>query len=866
MSQINCYLPIKLCITGRLSDAQLEQLSETLVRALLARIAFAERTVNPGHAVSETSVVEEARESADASRFEGLTYQIPIYDNEGRSGRVSVIPTGPSEGEVAEPGPELPLLSDFQDYAFFFAGGAYGRAAEEYIREFFPDHHRFRARSFEEMFQLLLNDIRRRTREAGRRQRVSEIVIVTHANAEGGMKIPLTQDNRRRTFSPSDLADLQQEFRQGLHRRFRAARREVVAALDESTRIVVRGCNVGQSQEALDALRAFFGGSPPVFAPRGYQGFEVVPIGRGSFLRSAEEAFEFLIQQGYLPAEQRDLPAAEKRRYIHQVFGGQIPAEFFLMSEEDSRRLRQLPVRQRLGGGEAENYMIRPNEQGACVGPSAGEFWGMSAPLDEGDAELDSLSMAELEARARLLRSPYRPQNAPMLLRLQNAWQRRSGEAFLRGELPSRADDDPLAGLPDPRIFGDSNLLASDAARYPRTPSPDIFETETLRRRTLTTEERARVQDFSEAERTVEAVASAGLSLSGAPGFGSRGRVDRLPNGICLWNFGNNSPRLRPQFHVPLQQLAQQALANPLLRIDINGHTDSSGGPLGNEGLSEARALAVWQFLIDRAVPASHMRTRGSGESNLIAPERRANGEVSPEGMARNRRVEIRLTNLGGQTVDEESLNWARGQGRTLGTQARPEGPPGSSIDWYTVGGLFTDSLSALDTLGIVVSPALELLGLVSPILSIIGLIDSLNTATGQQERGAKRLGIVLGLESVSAIWSRSDDLGVNITAGRLEGIVHNDWWLERRWLSQITYSYPLGPEGAIENMRDGLAQVAIKVNQGMRVTERYFRHRLEQTQMTPQDIATVYDAEIQRLRRAVLEAMLREGFRALNQ
>ena len=45
MRQVNCYIPIKLCITGRLSDAQLDELGDALVRAVAGRISFAERTI-----------------------------------------------------------------------------------------------------------------------------------------------------------------------------------------------------------------------------------------------------------------------------------------------------------------------------------------------------------------------------------------------------------------------------------------------------------------------------------------------------------------------------------------------------------------------------------------------------------------------------------------------------------------------------------------------------------------------------------------------------------------------------------------------------------------------------------------------------
>jgi outer membrane protein OmpA-like peptidoglycan-associated protein len=480
------------------------------------------------------------------------------------------------------------------------------------------------------------------------------------------------------------------------------------------------------------------------------------------------------------------------------------------------------------------------------------------------DPELDSLSIEELEDRARALHNPYRPQNAAMLIRLANAWSRRSAERPFRNE--DFSGTDPLSGLPDIRIFGDPNILASDAARFPGAtrPQPDIFETETLTRRTRTPEELARAQDFTEEEQTVEAVASAGVTHSRRASFGSVGRVDTLTDGLRLWNFASNSARLRTQFETPLRQLAVQALTNPLLRFEIDGHTDSAGAPTNNARLSEQRALAVAQFLINTGVPASRIRTQAFGENNPVAVEHRAGGAVSLEGMARNRRVEIRVTTLGGQTVDEEVLRRARQQGGTLGTQARPERIPGNydSIDWYTVGGIATDVIAELSSYG-VLAPAWELMAFVGPVLNIIGLVDSLNTAQGQQERGNRRRGIVLGLRAVGGM-SRSTDLSVNITAAQLERMIHTDWWLEREWLSQITYSYPLGPQGAIANMRHGLRQVATRVNEGMRTTERYFRHRLEQTGMSPQDIETVYNHEIQRIRRQVLDEMLTAAFRAL--
>ncbi len=640
MRQINCYIPITLRITGRPSDAQLDQLGETLVRALQARIAFAEQTLNNDRPVSGEWLIEPAREHTDASRFYGANYEVPAYNRDGRRLRV------PVRSATAEPQSDLPLLSDFHNYAFFFTGGDYGRAAEAFIREFYPEHHRYQVRSFEQMFRVLLQDIRRRSRRAGRRVRVSEIVIVTHANAAGGMKIPLTADRRRRTFSPWDLADLQQEFRRGLYQRFRRERREVVAALDEHTRIVVRGCNFGQSEDGLNALRAFFGGRPIVFAPTGYQGFEVLPIGR-SFLKTPEQAFDFLVQQGYLPPDQIELAVEEKRRYIRNVFGEGIPAEFFLMSEADYQSFKRLSRQQRLGL-EAEPLVRRPFEVEepdiyAAI-PSGGRFWNFSAPSALGrDPQLDALSAQELVTQAQRLRNPYRPQHAAMLLRLQAAWERK------RLSMPISIDerDDPLGYLGESiSIFGDPNSLALDANLYPAAPLPpsDIFEEETLPYRKPTPEQREEAQQFEEVERVFEEVAASGLPEIRESSFSARGRVETLPDGIRLWNFGVRSARLRPQFHAPLQEIAQRAIANPDLVIRVEGHTSSSGSPGTNERLSLARADTVRQFLIDAGVPDARIEIQGFGERNLLSPrERGRGGQIVPRNMARNRRVEVHL-------------------------------------------------------------------------------------------------------------------------------------------------------------------------------------------------------------------------------
>jgi outer membrane protein OmpA-like peptidoglycan-associated protein len=77
--------------------------------------------------------------------------------------------------------------------------------------------------------------------------------------------------------------------------------------------------------------------------------------------------------------------------------------------------------------------------------------------------------------------------------------------------------------------------------------------------------------------------------------------------------------------------------------VSIEGHSDSVGEAGEKLRLSEARAEAVAQALIQHGVEAARIQHRGFGDTRPLAPERRPNGKDSPEARARNRRVDIVL-------------------------------------------------------------------------------------------------------------------------------------------------------------------------------------------------------------------------------
>ena len=78
--------------------------------------------------------------------------------------------------------------------------------------------------------------------------------------------------------------------------------------------------------------------------------------------------------------------------------------------------------------------------------------------------------------------------------------------------------------------------------------------------------------------------------------------------------------------------------------MEIEGHTDNvpiSGGRFAsNSELSSARALSVFNYLIDTtSLNPAYLKHAGRGEYVPIADN------STPEGRAKNRRVEIRIYN-----------------------------------------------------------------------------------------------------------------------------------------------------------------------------------------------------------------------------
>jgi outer membrane protein OmpA-like peptidoglycan-associated protein len=102
--------------------------------------------------------------------------------------------------------------------------------------------------------------------------------------------------------------------------------------------------------------------------------------------------------------------------------------------------------------------------------------------------------------------------------------------------------------------------------------------------------------------------------------------------------FRSGSFELRPEARERLAKVSGIVLAHAGLHLEIEGHTDSIGTDEYNQQLSERRANAVRDYLVQQGINADSVVARGLGKSTPVATN------DTPEGRQQNRRVEMVLS------------------------------------------------------------------------------------------------------------------------------------------------------------------------------------------------------------------------------
>lgn len=100
-------------------------------------------------------------------------------------------------------------------------------------------------------------------------------------------------------------------------------------------------------------------------------------------------------------------------------------------------------------------------------------------------------------------------------------------------------------------------------------------------------------------------------------------------------NFAFDSAALSPAAQSGLDGVVSRLQFHEVKRVEIAGHTDSTGPEDYNQGLSERRAQSVADYLMKGGIAGSRMDVRGYGETQPVA------SNDTREGRAQNRRVQV---------------------------------------------------------------------------------------------------------------------------------------------------------------------------------------------------------------------------------
>jgi len=86
-----------------------------------------------------------------------------------------------------------------------------------------------------------------------------------------------------------------------------------------------------------------------------------------------------------------------------------------------------------------------------------------------------------------------------------------------------------------------------------------------------------------------------------------------------------------------LDEMSAAMLKLKGVKVEVIGHTDNAGSRAGNLSLSQARAEAVKAYVVGKGIAAESVVVSGEGPDRPVADNR------TPEGKARNRRIEFKV-------------------------------------------------------------------------------------------------------------------------------------------------------------------------------------------------------------------------------
>jgi len=122
------------------------------------------------------------------------------------------------------------------------------------------------------------------------------------------------------------------------------------------------------------------------------------------------------------------------------------------------------------------------------------------------------------------------------------------------------------------------------------------------------------------------------------------GCPDELPEEVTKFEgvvkgiyFDTGKSTIRKKSRPKLNEVVDMLAKFPRLRVEISGHTDDRGSHDDNVKLSEERAEAVKQYMVEKGIEEGRISTRGAGPDAPIADNKKKKGR------AKNRRIEFKV-------------------------------------------------------------------------------------------------------------------------------------------------------------------------------------------------------------------------------
>lgn len=115
--------------------------------------------------------------------------------------------------------------------------------------------------------------------------------------------------------------------------------------------------------------------------------------------------------------------------------------------------------------------------------------------------------------------------------------------------------------------------------------------------------------------------------------------VEKVDYAAKRIQFKVNSADLTPSSYKVLDEVAAVLKAHPEIKVTVEGHTSRDGTYEANMRLSEKRANSVRDYLLSKWIEAGRVTAVGFG------PDKPLNDGKTPEDRAKNRRVELELSN-----------------------------------------------------------------------------------------------------------------------------------------------------------------------------------------------------------------------------